>query len=99
MPVVDLSEINGFDAAEHIRFEFVCKDKHEVPTKTKVIEVYEDTGTLLLEYVHEGLKLVEPSIILETLLSRNQQEDEDFMQTFSKILNHRTVANGKIEVE
>ena len=43
MPVVDPSEINGFDATEHIGFEFVRKDKRKVPTKTKVIEVDEDT--------------------------------------------------------
>ena len=34
MPVIDPSEINGFDATAHIGFEFVCKDKHEVLTKT-----------------------------------------------------------------
>eukprot|EP00957_Ditylum_brightwellii_P181018 13790272-Ditylum_brightwellii.AAC.1 len=72
MPVVDPSEINGFDATEHIGFEFVCKDKRKVPTKTKVIEVDKDTGTVLLEYVHGGLELVEPNIIQEDLLSINQ---------------------------
>eukprot|EP00957_Ditylum_brightwellii_P150700 11474315-Ditylum_brightwellii.AAC.1 len=48
MPVVDPSKINGFDAMEHIGFELVCKDKHDVTTKTKVIEVDEDTGKALL---------------------------------------------------
>eukprot|EP00957_Ditylum_brightwellii_P195318 14880695-Ditylum_brightwellii.AAC.1 len=95
MPVVDTSKINGFDANEHIGFEFVHKDKREVPTKTKVVEVDEDTGKILLEYVHGGLELVEPNIIQEALLSRNQQEDEVYLWLFSKILNHRTVTNTK----
>ena len=72
MPVVDPSEINGFDATEHIGFEFVRNDKRKVPTKTKVIEVDEDTGKVLLEYVHGGLELVEPNILQEALLSRKK---------------------------
>eukprot|EP00957_Ditylum_brightwellii_P062054 4708953-Ditylum_brightwellii.AAC.1 len=48
MPGVDPSEINDVDATEHIGFDFVHKDKHKVPTKTKVIEVDEDTGKVLL---------------------------------------------------
>eukprot|EP00957_Ditylum_brightwellii_P140456 10701497-Ditylum_brightwellii.AAC.1 len=67
MPVVDPSEINGFNATEHIGFEFVHNDKRKVPTKTKVIEVDEDTGKVLLEHVHGGLELVEPNILQEAL--------------------------------
>eukprot|EP00957_Ditylum_brightwellii_P041687 3157274-Ditylum_brightwellii.AAC.1 len=77
----------------------MCNDKCKVPTKTKVIEVDKDTGKVLLEYVHGGLELVEPNILQEALLSRTQQEDEDYLWSFSKIINHRTVTNGKIEVE
>ena len=99
MPVVDPSDVNGFDATEHIGFEFVRNDKSKVPTKTTVIEVDEDTGNVLLEYVHGGLELVEPNILQEALLSRTQQEDEDYLWSLSRILNHRTVTNGKIEVE
>eukprot|EP00957_Ditylum_brightwellii_P190807 14526241-Ditylum_brightwellii.AAC.1 len=99
MPVVDSSEINGFDATEHIGFEFVHNDKCKVPTKTKVIEVDKDIGKVLFEYVHGGLELVEPNTLQEALLSRTQQEDEDYLCSFSKILNHRTVTNRKNEVE
>eukprot|EP00957_Ditylum_brightwellii_P011278 853250-Ditylum_brightwellii.AAC.1 len=99
MPVADHSEINELDANEHIGFEFVHKDKCEVPTEAKVIKVDEDTGKVLLEYVHGGLELVELNIIQEVLLSRSQHEDEDYLWLFSKILNHRTVTNGEIEVE
>ena len=99
IPVVDPSDVNGFDATEHIGFEFVRNDKSKVPTKTTVIEVDEDTGNVLLEYVHGGLELVEPNILQEALLSRTQQEDEDYLWSLSRILNHRTVTNGKIEVE
>eukprot|EP00957_Ditylum_brightwellii_P020458 1542067-Ditylum_brightwellii.AAC.2 len=73
-----LHNLERFDAIKHIGFEFICKDKHEVPTKTKVIEVDEDTGKDLLEYIHGGFELVEPNIMQEALLSRNHQEDEDF---------------------
>eukprot|EP00957_Ditylum_brightwellii_P196575 14977804-Ditylum_brightwellii.AAC.1 len=65
----------------------------------KVIKVDEDTGNILLEYVHGGLELVEPYILQEMLLSRNQQEVEDYLWLFSKTLNHRTVTNRKIEEE
>eukprot|EP00957_Ditylum_brightwellii_P175310 13345986-Ditylum_brightwellii.AAC.1 len=99
MPVVDPSEINGFDVTEYIGFEFVCNNKRKVPTKTKVIEVDEDKGKVLLEYVHGRLELVEPNILQEALLSRTQQEDKDYLWSFSNILDHRTVTNGKIEVE
>eukprot|EP00957_Ditylum_brightwellii_P130325 9941494-Ditylum_brightwellii.AAC.1 len=63
------------------------------------VEVDKDTGIFLLEYVHGGLELVEPNILQKALLSRHQQEDEDYLWSFSKMLNHRTVTNGKIEVE
>eukprot|EP00957_Ditylum_brightwellii_P102781 7832712-Ditylum_brightwellii.AAC.2 len=69
MSVVDSSEINGFDAMEHIDFEFGCKDKHAVPTKVKVIKVDEDTRKALLEYVHGGLEWVEQNILQEALLT------------------------------
>eukprot|EP00957_Ditylum_brightwellii_P169160 12876366-Ditylum_brightwellii.AAC.1 len=43
MSTVDLSEINDFDASEHIGFEFIRKDQYEVPTKATVIEVDDET--------------------------------------------------------
>ena len=45
------------------------------------------------------LEVVEPNIIQEALLSREQEDGANGMWTFSKILNHRTVNKGKIEVE
>eukprot|EP00957_Ditylum_brightwellii_P015084 1137990-Ditylum_brightwellii.AAC.1 len=47
-----MSMINGFQADNHIGFEFIHKDKCGVPTKAKVIEVDKDTGRVMLEYVH-----------------------------------------------
>ena len=79
--------------------EFVRKDKRNVPTKTKVIEVDEDTGKVMLEYLHGGLELVEPNVIQEASLSRDQEDDGNKLWSFSKVLNHRTESNGKIEVE
>ena len=96
MPVFDPTE---FEAKDHIGFEFVHTDKQEIPTKAKVIEIDEDTGKALLEYVHGGLEYVEPNIIQEALLSAQQMEDGEGFWTFSKVLGHQTAENGRIEVE
>ena len=53
----------------------------------------------MLEYVYGGLELVEPNVIQEAILSREQDDDEDRSWTFDKVLAHRTGQNGKIEVE
>eukprot|EP00957_Ditylum_brightwellii_P085532 6505715-Ditylum_brightwellii.AAC.1 len=63
-----------------------------------MVEVDEDAEKALLEYDHGELVLVEPNILQEVLLSRNQQEDKDDLWLFSKIQDHRTVTNRKIEV-
>ena len=54
---------------------------------------------MMLEYIHGILEIVEPNIIQEAFLSKDQDNDEDDYWTFSKVLNHCTVSNGKIEVE
>ena len=86
-----------FDANGHIGLEFLRKNPQGVPSKTKVMEVDDETGKVLLEYVNGGLEWVEPNIIQEALLSKDQG-DGDFY-TFDKILNHRTLPGGKIEIE
>eukprot|EP00957_Ditylum_brightwellii_P139905 10661050-Ditylum_brightwellii.AAC.1 len=63
------------------------------------MEVDEETGKVILEYIHGGLEVVEPNIIQEALLSREQEDEDNGLWTFSKILTHRTAAQGKIEVE
>ena len=76
---------------------FIREDDRQVPTKTTVMEVDEDTGKLLLEYANGTLEWVQPNVVQEALLSR---EDEGAgLYTFKKILNHRTTSNGKVEVE
>eukprot|EP00957_Ditylum_brightwellii_P179455 13670567-Ditylum_brightwellii.AAC.1 len=100
MPVIDSTKINiTFNTEEHIGMEFIRNDQHSVPTKTNVIEVNEDTGKVLLEYVHGDLELVEANIIQEALLSRSQPEVADGLWTFFKVLNHKTAENGHFEVE
>eukprot|EP00957_Ditylum_brightwellii_P091750 6985894-Ditylum_brightwellii.AAC.1 len=84
MPTVDPSEINGFDASEHIGFEFIRKDQREVPTKATVIEVDDKMGKIMLEYIHGGLELVEPNVIQEALLSKEARDEVDGLWTFSK---------------
>eukprot|EP00957_Ditylum_brightwellii_P012172 919449-Ditylum_brightwellii.AAC.1 len=85
MPVIDPTKINTtFNAEEHIGMEFIRNNQRNVPTKTKVIEVNENTGKVPLEYVHGGLELVDANVIQETLLSRSQPEDADGLWTFSK---------------
>eukprot|EP00957_Ditylum_brightwellii_P206738 15349748-Ditylum_brightwellii.AAC.1 len=91
MSIIHPSEVNVFGTNDHIGFEFIYKDKYEVPKK--VIGVNKATGKLLLEYVHGGLELVDANTIQEALLSRNQREDADGPWAFSKVLDHRTVEN------
>eukprot|EP00957_Ditylum_brightwellii_P144583 11013227-Ditylum_brightwellii.AAC.1 len=57
--------------ANLLDFGFILKDKREVPIKTKVIEVNEDTGKILLKYMHRRLELVETTIVWKALISRN----------------------------
>eukprot|EP00957_Ditylum_brightwellii_P103265 7870580-Ditylum_brightwellii.AAC.1 len=99
MPEFDPSDIDGFDASKHIGLEFIRKDKYEVPTKAKVIEVDDETGKVMLEYIHGGLEVVGLNIIQESFLSKAQQDDADGFWMFSKVLNYCVVSNGKIEVE
>ena len=96
-PEVDITEIDGLK--DHIGFEFVRKDSREVPTKAKVIEIDEDTGRVMLEYIHGGLEWVDPNVIQEALISQFQEGNETKIYSFKKILGHRTVSNGKSEVE
>ena len=98
-PTWDPTSINGFNPHDHIGKEFIHMDKKGIPTKSTIMEVDEDTGKVILEYIHGGLEVVEPNIIQEALLSREQEDGANGMWTFSKILNHRTVNKGKIEVE
>ena len=62
-----------------------------------MIEVDADTGRVMLEYAHGGLEWVEPNIIQEALLSREDAGVE--MWTFEKILQHRTGDHGRLEVQ
>ena len=61
------------------------------------MEVDPDDGRVLLEYANSELEWVEPNVVQEALLSRGDQGAAFF--TFSKILNHRTGPQGRIEVE
>ena len=97
VPEIDPTTINFlFNAQDHIRLEFIQKDMRGVHTKTNVIEVDEDTGKVMLEYIRGGLEIIEPNIIHEEVLSKYQGDDGDEYWTFSKVLNYRTVSNGKI---
>eukprot|EP00957_Ditylum_brightwellii_P038131 2883497-Ditylum_brightwellii.AAC.2 len=42
-PVLDPTEVNGFQPEQHIGLEFIHKDDKGVPTKATVVEVDEDT--------------------------------------------------------
>eukprot|EP00957_Ditylum_brightwellii_P189333 14410789-Ditylum_brightwellii.AAC.1 len=96
---MDPTTINGFNPNKHIGMEFIHMDKKGVPTIATIMEVNEETGKVILEYMHGGLEMVEPNIIQEALLSREQHDDANKMWTFLKILNHWTEDKGKIEVE
>eukprot|EP00957_Ditylum_brightwellii_P001992 153724-Ditylum_brightwellii.AAC.1 len=53
----------------------------------------------MLEYVHGSLELVEPNMIQEALLSKEQHDKEDGLWIHSTILNHCTVKNVRKEVK
>ena len=53
-----------------------------------MIEVDEDTGKVMLEYIHGGLEWVEPDIIQEALLARGNNNSADNLYSFTKVLNH-----------
>jgi len=55
-PEFDITKINGFNAEEHVGLEFLRKDARDVPSNVKVIEVDEETGRIMLEYIHGGLE-------------------------------------------
>ena len=98
-PTFDPTNINGFNPNDHLGMEFIHMDKQGIPTKATIMEVDEETGKVILEYIHGGLEVVEPNIIQEALLSREQNDNDNGMWTFSKILDHRTAEQGKIELE
>ena len=62
-----------FDPIPYLGYSFVHADAHNVPHKTMVIDVDEETGRVLLEYVHGQMEWVEPNILQEALLSARSE--------------------------
>ena len=58
-----------FDPTTALGISFVREDSRNVPTKTTVMEVDEETGRVLLEYTHGDLEWVQPNVIQEALLT------------------------------
>ena len=52
-----------FDPVAYLGYSFVCADTHCIPHKTTVIDVDEETGHILLEYIHGETEWVEPNIL------------------------------------
>ena len=103
---VDFSSVNSvaspndsFDAKDHIGLQFVRTDKNNVPIRTKVVEVDEDTRKVMLEYIHGGLEMVDPNVIQEALLSREHQDDGNTLWVFEWILNHQTTDHDRVKVK
>jgi len=86
MPLIDKTE---FQVSDHIGLEFVRKDPAGVPVKTKVIEVDDETGKALLEYVHGNYEWVMPNVVQEALLSRACDDDGQGFHSFKKVLCHK----------
>ena len=89
---------SDFDPTLVIGASFVRKDMREVPSKTTVMEVDEDSGKILLEYAHGELKWVQPNVVQEALLERSEAIDAN-LHTFTKILDHRSGYQGRTEVQ
>ena len=75
-----------FDPITYLGYSFVRADAHDIPHKTTVIDVDEETGRVLLEYVHGQTEWVEPNILQEALLSREANDDGTNLWTFSTVL-------------
>lgn len=103
MPTVEKTEYSpespGFDPNNHLGMQFIRKDQAGVPTKTTVTEVDEETGKVLLEYIHGNYEWVMPNIVQEAIISRAYDDDGQAFHSFKKIINHRTESQGKIMVE
>ena len=82
---------DDFDAAGLIDSTFVREDPQGIPTRTTVVEVDEETGKILLEYSHGQHEWVQPNIVQEALLSR---EDEGAaVWSFKRVLSHKKEGN------
>ena len=81
-----------------VSYSFVRADAHDIPHKTTVIDVDEETGRVLLEYVHGQTEWVEPNILQEALLSRDANDDGTNLWTFSTVLDHKT-ENNQVQVK
>eukprot|EP00957_Ditylum_brightwellii_P112235 8556680-Ditylum_brightwellii.AAC.1 len=101
IPVLDFTEVSNtsFGTKEHIGFECIRKYKREVPTKTKCLEVDEDTRKGPLKYMYRGLELIEANVIQESLILQVHPDDGKVLWTFSTVLNHRLVENRCIKEE
>ena len=53
----------NFDPTTVLGVSFVGEDSHNVPTKTTIMEVDEETGKFLLECMHGDLEWVQPNVI------------------------------------
>ena len=87
-----------FDPIPHLGYSFVHADTNGIPHMTMVIDVDEETGHILLEYLHGQVKWVEPNILQEALLSHADDDDSSNLWTFSMVLNHKT-ENNKVQVQ
>jgi len=96
MPTVDKTE---FDPNDHIGLQFIRRDNAGLAVSTKVVEVDDETGKVLLEFVHGGYEWVMPNIVQEALLSRVCDDDGSGFHSFKKVLNHKTEPGGRIMVE
>jgi hypothetical protein len=79
------SKCPDFDPSLHMGYTFVREDKRSVPTKTSVVEVDEDTGRVLLEYISGELEWVEPNIVQEAILSNADNDGCWRMSFFSRV--------------
>ena len=78
-----------FNPILYLGYSFVHEEVHAIPHKTTVIKVDEETGRVLLEYVHGQTEWIEPNILQEELLSREANDDGTNLWTFSTVLDNK----------
>ena len=87
----------NFDPTTTLGISFVREDSRNIPTKTTVMEVDEETGRVLLEYTHGDLEWVQLNVIQEALITQSEETNRS-LHLFKRILDHRSGSYGRTEV-
>jgi hypothetical protein len=89
------ASLHVIDPIELIGRTFI-HDSHGIPTKSVVREYDAEMEKVLVEHVSGVEEWLSPNIVEESLIS--QTDDGEGFWSFEKILQHRVLPNGRIEL-